>query len=379
MSHYEYFPLFLALVFCGYAIYTDLKTQKIRNFCSFGLLYVGTLSHLIAWYLGTTTPVSLFALFFGSGIIAFALYWFGVFSPGDSKFFWGLCLILPVSLFSNLSGTLSFPPLILAVNIIVPYAIGILGYLLFKFAGMPNKLNRLGSFLTSSFREATRLEKLYSLLVFIGIGAAVSALLEHFGWHPDRFLQFVFVLAVFTFVQKRLSAVPKTWHSYGVTSVVCVGVAVQTAPSVSVFLSGITFFFGVYLVFFVIVKQCVLQLVSVTLDTAVDVHRLEVGMIPAEQIVRVERPDGTLVYEKRQVAFSSGTPRADILVSPDPAGLTTEEITTLRNLAAKGAFAEYGNQINVQPSIRCAPVISLGALVTVVCQGPFYLKLMQTF
>ncbi|MDE0015127.1 MAG: hypothetical protein OXU51_02995, partial [Candidatus Poribacteria bacterium] len=78
MSVYEYFLIFLALIFCCYASYTDLKTQKIRNFCSLGLLYGGTLSQLMAWYLGTTTPLYILALFFGSGLIAFAFYWFGI-------------------------------------------------------------------------------------------------------------------------------------------------------------------------------------------------------------------------------------------------------------------------------------------------------------
>ena len=109
MSVYEYFLIFLALAFCGYASYTDLKTQKIYNFCSLGLLYGGTLSQLMAWYLGTTTPLYILALFFGSGLIAFAFYWFGIFSPGDSKLFWGLCLIFPLSLFRNLSGSFEFP------------------------------------------------------------------------------------------------------------------------------------------------------------------------------------------------------------------------------------------------------------------------------
>ena len=111
MTHYEHFLIFLALGFCGYASYTDLKTQKIRNFCSLGLLYVGTLSQLMAWYLGTTTSLYILGLFLGGGLIAFGLYWFGIFSPGDSKLFWGLCLIFPLSLFRDLSGALSFPPL----------------------------------------------------------------------------------------------------------------------------------------------------------------------------------------------------------------------------------------------------------------------------
>ena len=378
MTHYEYFLIFLALVFCGYASYTDLKTQKIRNFCSLGLLYVGTLSQLMAWYLGTTTPLYILGLFFAGGLIAFAFYWFGIFSPGDSKLFWGLCLIFPLSLFRDLSGALSFPPLILALNIIVPYSIGLLGYLLFKFILMPNKLDLFRYFFTSYFQKDTLLEKLFSLLMFIGIGSGLTYLLQRFEWEPDRLLHLVLVLVAFTLIQKLLSPLPKTPVYYAVVGFVCVWLALQATPSVPVFLSGFAFFLGLYLVVFVIAKQLVLSLASVTLDNTVDVNGLQVGMIPAEQIIRVEQPDGTVRYEKRQVDFSSGQDD-NIVISPDPIGLTTEEISELHNLAAEGAFAEFGNQINVQPSIRFAPVITVGALLTVFCQGPFYLKLMQLF
>ena len=378
MSHYEYLLIFLALIFCGYASYTDLKTQKIRNFCSLGLLYVGTISQLMAWYLGTTTPLYILGLFFGSGLIAFAFYWFGIFSPGDSKLFWGLCLIFPLSLFRNLSGALSFPPLILALNIIVPYSIGLLGYLLYKFTLMRNKLDLFRYFFKSNFQKGTLLEKFFGLLLFIGIGSALTYLLQHVGWAPDRFLHLVLVLVAFTLIQKLLSPLPKTPIYYAVVSFVCVWLAVQATPSVSVFLSGFAFFLGLYLVVFVIAKQLVLSLASVTLDNAVDVNGLQVGMIPAEQVVRVEQPDGTARYEKQQVGFSSGQDD-NIVISPDPSGLTPEEIAQLQDLAAEGALAEFGNRINIQPSIRFAPVISIGALLTILCQGPFYLKLMQLF
>ena len=378
MSHYEYFLIFLALAFCGYASYTDLKTQKIRNICSLGLLYAGTLSQLMAWYIGSTTPLYILGLFFGSGLIAFAFYWFGIFSPGDSKLFWGLCLIFPLSLFRSLSGALSFPPLILALNIIIPYTVGILGYLLFKFVLMENKLDLLRYFFKSNFQKATLFEKFFSLLLFIGIGSALTYLLQRFGWEPNRFLRLVLVLITFTLLQKLLSPLPKTPVYYVVIAFVCVWLAVQTTPSVLVFLSSFAFLLGSYLVVFVIAKQLVLNLASVTLDNAVDVSGLQVGMIPAEQIVKVAEPDGIFHYEKRQVAFSSGQDN-NVVISPDPAGLTAEEIAHLQHLAAEGAFAEFGNQINVQPSIRFAPVISIGALLTILCQGPFYLRLPQLF
>ena len=378
MSHYEYLLIFLALVFCGYASYTDLKTQKIRNFCSLGLLYAGTLSQLMAWYLGTTTPLYIIGLFFGSGLIAFALYWFGIFSPGDSKLFWGLCLIFPLSLFRNLTGALSFPPLILALNIVAPYSIGILGYLLFKFVLRRNKLDLLRYFSNTYLQKETLLEKFFNLLLFIGVGAGLAFLLKLFEWVPDRFLHIALVLGAFMCVQKLLSLLPKTPVYYAVIGFVSVWLSLQAAPSLPMFFSSFAFFLALYFGVFVIAKQLVLSLASVTLDTTVDVTRLRVGMIPAEQIVRVKHPDGTVRYEKQQVAFSSGH-GDDIVISPDPAGLTSEEIAHLQHLAEAGALAEFGNRINVQPSIRFAPVISVGALLTILCQGPFYVKLMQLF
>ena len=214
--------------------------------------------------------------------------------------------------------------------------------------------------------------------MLIGIGSVLTYLLQHFGWELDRFLIFVLVLVAFTLIQKLLSLLPNTPAYYAIVGFVCVWLAVQSTPSLSIFLSGLAFFLGLYLVVFVIAKQLVLSLASVTLDNAVDVEGLQVGMIPAEQIVRVEQPDGTMRYEKKQIEISSGQDD-NIVISPDPAGLTTEEIIQLRNLAAEGAFVEFGNRINVQPSIRFAPVISIGALLTILCQGPFYLKLIQLF
>lgn len=376
MSYYEYFLIFLIPTFCAYASYTDLKTQKIRNLCSLGLLYIGTLSQLMAWYIGTTTPLYIFGLFIGSGFIAFALYWFSIFSPGDSKLFWGLSLIFPSSLFKSLSGVLGFPPLILALNIIIPYSIGILGYLIFRFVLMQNKLDFLRYFLKSNFKKASLPEKLFSLLVFIGSSSAFTYLLKHFGWQLDRLVNLVLVLIAFTAIQKLLSLLPKTPAYYTVSSFVCVWLALRTMPSIEVFLSSLAVSLCLYFIVFIVGKQLILGLARVLLDNTVDVNRLQVGMIPAEQILRVEQTDGTVQYEKKQVTFSSGH-EDNIIISPDPAGLTTEEISQLQHLAAEGAFDKFDNQINIQPSIRFAPIISVGALLTILCQGPFYLKLMQ--
>ena len=372
MSYYETFLVFLALTFCGYASYTDLKTQRIRNICSLGLLYAGSLSKLMAWYLGMTAPIYVLLLFFGSGFMAFGLYWFGIFSPGDSKLFWGLCLVFPQSLFTSLSGTLSFPPLILALNIIVPYSVAVLVYLLFRFALQRDKLLFFQSFVMSNFEKPVLLEKLFNVLLLIGVSSVLTYLSDRLGWQPDGFVRLVMVLGVFAALRKLLSRVPRTPVYYAITGFVPVWVSMQLSVSIEAFFSGIIFFLGMYFVVFVVMKHLAMSLASLMFDRAVDVSRLEVGMIPAEQIVRVPQPDGTVSYEKKQVTFSSGADD-NTIVTPDPVGLNADEIAELQHLAAEGAFADFENQIKIQPSIRFAPVITAGVILTILCRGPFYL------
>lgn len=44
---YKNFPILIVLAFCGYASYTDVRWGKIKNYCSFGLIYVGLLAQLL--------------------------------------------------------------------------------------------------------------------------------------------------------------------------------------------------------------------------------------------------------------------------------------------------------------------------------------------
>ena len=330
----------------------------------------------MAWYLGATTPLYILGLFFGSGLISFALYWFGIFSPGDSKLFWGICLIFPLSLFRNLNGILSFPPLILVLNIIIPYSVAVLVYLLFRFALGRNQLLFFHGFLKSNFRKSMLLEKLFNLFLLLGISSVLTYLLEWLGWQPDRFVRLVMILAMFALLRRSLSRVPKTPVYYTTVGFVCIWLSVRLAVSMAAFFFSAIFLFGLYFIVFVIAKQWVLSLASSMLDRVIDVSDLEVGMIPAEQIVRVAEPDGTVGYEKRQVVFSSGHD-ANTIITPDPVGLNADEIAELQRLAAEGALADFENRIRVQPSIRFAPVITVGVLLTILCRGPFYLPLLQ--
>ncbi len=377
MSYYEYLLIFLTFIFCGYACYTDLKTQKIRNICSFGLLYAGILSQLMAWFLGTTTPFYILGLFFGSGISAIAFYWFGIFSPGDSKLFWGLCLVFPPPLFRLLNGITSFPPLILALNIIIPYTLGVLGYLFFKFLLRHNKFEILRNSLIANLQKKILLKQIFNLLLLVGVGSAITYISKLFEWEIIRPLQISLVLTTFILLRKLLFRLPKTPTYYMIIVFACIWISLKASTSITMFIASFAFFLGLYFVIFIIVKQLILGL-AMTLDRNIDIVNLKAGMIPAEQIVQITDQDGFVSYEKQQVTFSSGM-TGNIIISPSATGLSKEEITELKNLADQGVFAKFENKIKIQPDICFAPVISIGALLTILCQGPFYLKLIQIF
>ena len=189
-------------------------------------------------------------------------------------------------------------------------------------------------------------------------------------------MRLALVLGVFALLVKSLSRIPRTPVYYTITGFISVWISMRVSASAEAFFSSAIFFLGMYFVIFVVVKHLVLSLASLTLDSTIDINFLKVGMIPTEQIVRIAQPDGSIRYEKKQVVFSTGHDD-NTIITPDPGGLNADEIDQLQHLAAEGAFADFGNQIRIQPIICFAPVITLGVLLTILCQGPFYLKFFQ--
>ena len=287
MSHYESVLLLLAPTFRGYASYTDsissgcvssndcifnlpiLKTRQIRNVCSLGLLHARTLSKLMAWYLRMTAPIYVLLFFLGIGFMAFGVYWFGIFSPGDSKLLWGLCLVFPRSLLTSLNGTFSFPLLILALNIILPYSVAVLVYLFFRFALKHYKLLLFQGFVMPNFEKSALLEQFFNALLLMGVSSGLTYLSDWLGWQPDGFVRLVIVLSVFAVLGKLVLRVPRTPVYYAITVFLPVWFSLQLSVSVEAFFSSIIFFFGMYFVVFVVAKHLVMSLMSLRVDRAI--------------------------------------------------------------------------------------------------------------
>ncbi len=156
------------------------------------------------WFLELTTPLNIAILLVVSGAISIALYTFGVFSPGDSKLFCGVCLILPSWWFGPIQELLRFPTIVLAFNIIMPYTIVAIGYLIVKLVKVRGTGTMLIQLIKASLNRDAVLGKLFGLLQFILIGVGLTYLFESIGWQLDPVMQLILVLAIFGGVQKVL-------------------------------------------------------------------------------------------------------------------------------------------------------------------------------
>ena len=219
--------------------------------------------------------------------------------------------------------------------------------------------------------------QIFNLLLLVGIGSTITYITGFFAWEINRPLQISLVLTTFILVRILLSKIPKTTTYYAVIGFACIWVSLNVSSSITGFIYSFGIFLGIYFFIFIIAKQLVLGL-AMLLVKDIDIANLQIGMIPAEQIVERKHQDGSIYYEKRQVTFSSGI-TGNIIVTPSATGLSKETIEGLKKLADQGVFTKYGNQIKIQPDICFAPVITVGVLLTVLCQGPFYLQFIQLF
>ena len=63
---------------------------------------------------------------------------------------------------------------------------------------------------------------------------------------------------------------------------------------------------------------------------------------------------------------------SDIVLGTLPGGVSKEKAAELKQLAEDGEFEDFSNKIHIQRSVRFAPLIFLGVILTILCRGPFF-------
>ena len=166
VSAITFLSLSLLLTVGLYASYTDIRFRRIENRWTFVLIGAGVLSQIVFGVLGYTSATRILILFGIALALAFSLYFFGLWSPGDAKLFWGISLLLPPTLTYGQLGSLptEYPPVALLINAFVPYFVLFLAITLVRGAWRTR-----GKEQTSHPSLKSVLDVLYRLTAFVGL------------------------------------------------------------------------------------------------------------------------------------------------------------------------------------------------------------------
>ena len=375
MLNYQNLFISLLLFFCCYATYTDLRERKIKNFCSYGLIYAGILSQVISVFSGSSGLLNSIITVVGGFLIVLTLYWFGIFAAGDAKLVWGASLLMPVGLFSKASAFAQYTPTSLIINIFVPYCVILVMYLCLKTNVQQKWQAFMSIFQQEDFRQQI-FEMVFRLIFLLGLRVVVTLSLGWLGIELRLWHQLLVVFSLYFILSYYVKKVGLERIRNYVVSVVMIQLMIITtpwtldawsqayAPLLKIYLFYLTvFFFGRYFIE---------NLDSMVLDREVNISDLKEGMVPAEQIVRIKGDDAEVTYSKQGFALPNVL-NSNIVLGTLPGGVSKEKAAELKQLSEDGKFEDFDNRIRIQRSLRFAPMICLGVILTILCRGPFFM------
>lgn len=353
MSALELFLLIAVFSISGYTAYTDTKSCKISNLCTYGLALAGALSQAIFVYLGLLTLPQYLWLILGGLAIAFLLFTLGIWSPGDAKLFWAVSVALPPALLTG--ARWNYAPFVILINTFIPYFCAMVLIILFRTTAR-QKLQTLRSMLAPSFL----LRYAFSLLAFGSIALWVNR------WLPIRLDYFGSVCLFIVLYSLFDRAVTKRWQPFVLAPIALVSLILvgNALPNYLVLLATTG-------LLFLVLRFFLASLGDHLFVSEIAVQDLRKGHVPAHIIVR----DSTGRYRPHEVAFTSfvalaARPRdTEVVMEMAPQGLSASQVAELRQLADAGQFANFDNRVKVQTTMPFAPLILLGVILTVSGRG----------
>ena len=375
MLSYQNLSIALLLLFCLSATYTDLRERKIKNFCSYGAIYAGILCQVISVLSGSSTLLGGVVTLLGGFFIVLVLYWFGIFAAGDAKLVWGASLLMPVGLFAEASKFAQYTPTALIINIFVPYCLILVVYLFIKAKTRQKWEAFMEIFQQEDFRPQI-FEMVFRLIFLLGLRVVVTLSLDWLRIELEFWHQLLLVLPLYftlSYFVKKFGL--EKVRNY-VVCVVLIELMIITTPwTLNAWSEAYLPLLKIYLVYiaiFFFARHFVQSLDSMVLDREIDISDLKEGMVPAEQILKIEREDGEVAYSKQGFALPNAL-NANIILGTLPGGVSKEKATELKQLVEDGKFESFDNKIRIQHSLRFAPMICLGVILTLLCRGPFFM------
>ncbi len=358
-----------ATIACSlWASATDLRSRKIRNVCSVGLLCAGVAFQLIFWLQGDTSGSYVVIVVAGGGALAYLTHVLRLTAPGDAKLFWAASVALPPSLFSSPRGY-EFPLMVLATNVFVLYFFILVGAALIRTTGSEKARAFRAALVPRSI--AGNVSRIFG---FIGlatlVGAGIAALKQAVSLPVGPVFQFLLTMTAFAILSRvaerhnRPALVPILGISVFCASFIVAGFAVPQSVAAS-----LPVFVGVYVVAFGIVRPLALYLASALTIRSMPIEALEVGMIPAESIRRYGSFAGD--YYARATAHDPPSP-ANAFVIQDGKPMASEPVERMKSLHAQGELDALDGDVRVHRTIPFAPFIAVGVVATILLKGPIH-------
>ena len=306
MLNYQNLFIGLLLLFCCYATYTDLRERKIKNFCSYGLIYAGILSQVISVMLGNSGFLNSIITIVGGFLIVLVLYWFGIFAAGDAKLVWGASLLMPVGLFSESIAFAQYTPTSLIINIFVPYCVILVTYLCLKTNVQQKWQAFMLIFQQEDFRQQI-FERIFRLIFLLGLRQFVILSLRWSEIELGLWHQLLVVFSLYFILSYYVKKFDLERIRNYVVCVVLIELMVITTPwTLKAWSEAYVPFLKIYLFYLTVFffgKHFIENLDSMVLDREIDISDLKEGMVPAEQIVRIKGDDGEVTYSKQGFAL----------------------------------------------------------------------------
>lgn len=354
----------------------DEKFNENVQSIKFQAIYAGILCQVISVLSESLPLLESISTVLGGFLIALALYWFGIFAAGDAKLVWGASMLMPVSLFAEASRFAQYTPTALVINIFVPYCLVLVVYLLIKTQTQQKWEAFVKIFRKEDFRQQI-FNLSFQLIFLLGLQQLVSVTLslDRLGIELEFWHQLYLVIFLFFTLNYYLKKYDLERIRNFVVCVVLIELMVITTPWTleawaAAYLPLLKIYFA-YIALFFFARQFIQNLDDMVLNRQIHISELKEGMVPAEQIVKIESEDEEVVYSKQGFALPNVF-NTNIVLGTLPGGVSKKKVAELKQLAADGQFENFDNKIRIQHTVRFAPLICLGVILTLFCRGPFF-------
>ena len=344
-----------AITICGcYTTYTDIHFRHIPNGASWGLVAVGIISQGLFYLWGQVELEQVGLVLLVGFAVSYLLYIYGFWAAGDAKLFWAFVLVLPPTLFPSTSlASFNAPIWALLLNALVLTCL----VLLVLWAVLrPGRSAKAEASLDGSQWLYLGLELAGLIGLVLGFGTFLLGA-------TMTFVEVIVAVLVLYLVVDRF--VPRRYRlTLVLPGLILGGYTVLESGEWPIYLALWVVCWGVFFLYHIIRRlapRFILQ--------ALPIQALREGMVPRVAIYAEESEYrcGAEVGQGQDVLCYAGRP------------LTKGQVRTLHEKSGGGAFAPFGNELEVELAIPFAPVIAIAGVLTVVLGGSLIKSLIQLF